>query len=124
MGEVADMMLEGILCAGCGDYMDGEADGFPVYCYSCRKDMKRDTAPMKSNQPIAKALLKRLQVAQAATDNPCGMYPGIYFEDAPTQIRKLIARGLLEEYQPHNPVHKLRATITDKGRAVLANYKS
>lgn len=37
MGEIAEMMLEGILCAGCGEVLesaieDGEAPGFPMYC--------------------------------------------------------------------------------------------
>jgi len=58
-------------------------------------------------------------MALERTDKPIGMYPGIYIDDAPGQIRKLIARGLLEEYHPHNPVHKTRATITDLGRAAL-----
>lgn len=34
MGEVADMMLEGILCAGCGAFLDitSKPPGYPVYC--------------------------------------------------------------------------------------------
>ena len=32
MGEIADMMLDGTLCEGCGVYIDGEAQGFPRYC--------------------------------------------------------------------------------------------
>ena len=35
MGEIADMMLEGTLCAGCGEYMGGSGDGFPRYCAGC-----------------------------------------------------------------------------------------
>ena len=31
MGEIADMMLDGTLCEGCGDYI-GDAEGFPRYC--------------------------------------------------------------------------------------------
>ena len=34
MGDIADMMLEGDLCAGCGSYMGGESDGIPRYCSS------------------------------------------------------------------------------------------
>lgn len=30
-GEIAEMMLEGMLCAGCGEFI-GEGDGFPTYC--------------------------------------------------------------------------------------------
>lgn len=32
MGDIADMMLEGDLCAGCGVYLEGEGDGIPRYC--------------------------------------------------------------------------------------------
>lgn len=32
MGEAAEMMLDGTLCAGCGEFMDGDGDGIPRYC--------------------------------------------------------------------------------------------
>lgn len=33
MGDVADMMLEGDLCAGCGEFIDEDGgDGIPRYC--------------------------------------------------------------------------------------------
>lgn len=32
MGEIADMMLDGTLCEGCGVYLEGEANGYPRYC--------------------------------------------------------------------------------------------
>lgn len=35
MGEIADMMLDGTLCEGCGEYLDGESDGIPRYCGGC-----------------------------------------------------------------------------------------
>lgn len=38
MGEVADMMLDGTLCAGCGGYMDGDGEGFPRYCSDCKRE--------------------------------------------------------------------------------------
>ncbi len=31
MGEIADMMLEGILCQDCGEYI-GDGDGIPQSC--------------------------------------------------------------------------------------------
>lgn len=31
MGEIADMMLDGTLCEGCGEYIGSDA-GFPQYC--------------------------------------------------------------------------------------------
>lgn len=41
MGDMADMMLDGTLCAECGVFIDDEeegydgADGIPRYCYDC-----------------------------------------------------------------------------------------
>lgn len=33
MGEIADMMLDGTLCEGCGEYLENGADmGIPDYC--------------------------------------------------------------------------------------------
>ena len=33
MGEMAEMMLDGTLCEGCGSYIDDEeGEGFPRYC--------------------------------------------------------------------------------------------
>lgn len=43
MGDIADMMLEGVLCQGCGVYL-GEGDGFPVFCLSCAHEQE----PIKS----------------------------------------------------------------------------
>lgn len=38
MGDIAEMMLDGTLCEGCGEYIGG-GDGFPRYCSpSCARD--------------------------------------------------------------------------------------
>jgi len=37
MGDVADMMLDGTLCQGCGEYL-GDGEGCPMFCESCSKD--------------------------------------------------------------------------------------
>lgn len=39
MGEIAEMMLDGTLCEGCGVYL-GDNNGFPSYCFSCSQDKK------------------------------------------------------------------------------------
>jgi hypothetical protein len=39
MGEAAEMMLDGTLCASCGSYIEGDGEGFPRYCSpQCRRD--------------------------------------------------------------------------------------
>ena len=39
-GEIADMMLGGTLCEGCGEYLDSDDEmGIPMYCSTqCAKD--------------------------------------------------------------------------------------
>jgi len=40
MGEVADMMLDGTLCEGCGVFM-GDEVGYPRKCKACRYDERK-----------------------------------------------------------------------------------
>lgn len=60
MGDIADMMLEGDLCAGCGAYLDGDSYGIPRYCDSdCepedyKKAKKELNRPEKESCPICK----------------------------------------------------------------------
>jgi hypothetical protein len=43
MGEIADMMLDGTLCEGCGGYIEGDGCGFPRYCSAqCANDRGAD----------------------------------------------------------------------------------
>lgn len=37
MGDIAEMMLDGTLCEGCGEYL-GDGDGYPQYCPTCQGD--------------------------------------------------------------------------------------
>ena len=37
MGEIAEMMIDGTLCEGCGVYLDGESYGVARRCPCCRK---------------------------------------------------------------------------------------
>ncbi|EOH87621.1 hypothetical protein UAO_02332 [Enterococcus villorum ATCC 700913] len=31
-------ILEGLVCEGCGCFIDGEAPGYPRYCEDCQND--------------------------------------------------------------------------------------
>ena len=44
MGEIADMMLDGTMCSGCGEWLhDGEdGPGYPGYCSSCAREMAQE----------------------------------------------------------------------------------
>lgn len=35
MGDIADMMLEGILCESCGDLVNETPLGYPTHCGAC-----------------------------------------------------------------------------------------
>lgn len=39
MGEIAEMMIDGTLCEGCGVYLDGDGEGFPRRCEDCAADV-------------------------------------------------------------------------------------
>lgn len=47
MGDVADMMLDGTLCEGCGVVLDGDGDGVPRYCRDCSTQHGPSIAPGK-----------------------------------------------------------------------------
>jgi len=32
MGEIAEMMLDGSMCECCGEWLEGDGEGFPRYC--------------------------------------------------------------------------------------------
>jgi hypothetical protein len=51
MGDVADMMLEGILCESCGEYL-GDGDGYPVSCFGCSEYERTplNPPPLKKKQ--------------------------------------------------------------------------
>jgi hypothetical protein len=55
MGEMADMMIEGDLCAGCGGFIDTDGgDGFPRYCCDACDPDAPDTQrprPQKHTKP-------------------------------------------------------------------------
>jgi hypothetical protein len=43
VGEIADMMLDGIMCELCGTFMeDRQAPGYPRKCHCCRRDEQKE----------------------------------------------------------------------------------
>jgi hypothetical protein len=38
MGEIAEMVIVGILCERCGVLIDGETTGYPRQCDSCNQE--------------------------------------------------------------------------------------
>lgn len=127
MGEIAEMMLDGTMCAGCGEWMGDEGDGFPRYCAACRPPRHHQKRQAVA-KPIAPAslspkLIKRLEWIRDRTDSYAGMYPGDYLDAATKQHSQLIRHGLIEIFEPHNPAHKERVVVTGAGRSMLASLK-
>ena len=75
MGEIAEMMLDGTLCEGCGVYLGNEI-GYPRYCAHCeplkpkeikkgfcttRNGLKKIYRPNKVNCPKCRKLVKKGQ---------------------------------------------------------------
>lgn len=47
MGDTTDMMLEGILCEGCG-VLVGDPVGFPRVCHDCAQERRREGREIRS----------------------------------------------------------------------------
>lgn len=68
MGEIAEMMLDGTLCEGCGEYMDDDgASGFPRYCSpECARGRGMDyIAPEARNKFACPSCQKRFRSERA-----------------------------------------------------------
>ncbi len=59
MGDVADMMLDGTLCQGCGELLSDDAPGHPRTCAACSSDQAEDV--LERVLPRTAATLKSLQ---------------------------------------------------------------
>ncbi len=125
MGEIADMMMEGQMCQGCGEIM-GDGDGYPVFCDSCQEENGCDEHGEKIKTVkvvLGKKFVNRLMLCRDLTDRQIGMYAGDYLESAPTQYKRLCDLGFAAVEEPHNQVHKDRVVITNAGREYLkVNY--
>lgn len=53
MGDIADMILEGLLCEGCGAYIDDDSDGVPRRCGDCQRFDAQEarSRPAKASAP-------------------------------------------------------------------------
>ena len=51
MGEIADMMLEGVLCELCGEYIDDDMEaGFPRLCAGCKLSEEKEDRKRKKKK--------------------------------------------------------------------------
>lgn len=54
MGDVAEMMLDGTLCGGCGAFLDGKSPGYVRYCSRSCGPISLDRALKTSVSPRAR----------------------------------------------------------------------
>lgn len=57
MGDVVDLVLDGILCEACGCFIDGNASGYPRKCADC-KIAKEGVMPAKKSYLIPYEILQ------------------------------------------------------------------
>lgn len=63
MGDIADMMLDGTLCEGCGVYLPGEGEGIPRYCRDCFPEaVVRHVALLREQQSMIDALVSNYEL--------------------------------------------------------------
>ncbi|MCX7902113.1 MAG: hypothetical protein N2483_07470 [Burkholderiaceae bacterium] len=67
MGEIAEMMLDGTLCEGCGAYLQSEGRGLPRRCRDCKRSDReqQEHPPVKpgSNKTACKTCGRRVKLA-------------------------------------------------------------
>jgi Zn finger protein HypA/HybF involved in hydrogenase expression len=70
MGDVADMMIDGTLCEGCGVYLEGESHGVPRYCTGCMSndDVSMINTNTKVNCPKCQRRVKEIGLADHMRD--------------------------------------------------------
>jgi Zn finger protein HypA/HybF involved in hydrogenase expression len=61
MGDVADMMIDGTLCEGCGVFMEGEALGVPRRCVDCKIDDTRPAGQSRTDKVSCPTCGKRVK---------------------------------------------------------------
>lgn len=54
MGEIAEMMINGYLCEGCGVFLDGEEPGFPRRCEDCKEASETNLLKQKKRRNTSK----------------------------------------------------------------------
>lgn len=121
MGEIAEMMMDGTLCEGCGEFIGNAGAGYARYCSpQCANDRGAPacTAAKQQTQhgPLRRKDRNWLSMIAAGQGGMPG-WPCDFIPKAPAN--RLLKRGLITIYMPHNSAHKDRWTITPAGQAAL-----
>ena len=117
MGEIADAMLDGEMCEGCGEYLGG-GDGFPRRCSACRRrERTKSRVPVfRAMDPNYDAFAKERRWLESAS-RPEGAPPS----EAPAYLAKLATRGFVYlDWLSADPGAPDVYFITNRGRVELA----
>ena len=114
MGEIADSMLDGDMCEGCGEWL-GAGDGFPRLCAGCGGGSRAPKRPkFRAMLPGWDAFAReRRWLVRASEKN------GVPHGEAPAYLVKLEKRGFVRN-EIVGPDEQVRFFITDAGRRELA----
>ncbi len=96
MGEIAEMMLDGTLCEGCGVYLDGDGEGIPRRCEACVDDGPSD-AGVPLSARVKCAHCSRTVAAVGLKDHMDAKHPGVQLDlktSCPVCQRKVKTVGL------------------------------
>lgn len=74
MGEIADLMINGDICAECGVTLKGAGDGFPRYCRSCTPPV--DIAPTPKTKKVRCAVCARMVKPTGLADHVRDLHSG------------------------------------------------
>lgn len=91
MGEIADAMLDGDLCEGCGEYMEG-GSGFTRRCAGCEPP-RSSRASFKCAPTIDEVFAKDLFSKPRRWLERASATGGVSLAEAPAYLTKLERRG-------------------------------
>lgn len=49
MGDIADQMLDGSMCQGCGEYL-GDGEGYATFCAGCSNRIQSDSPTLSAKE--------------------------------------------------------------------------
>lgn len=127
MGDAAEMLLDGTVCAGCGGYIDDKSgEGIPCFCsLQCARDCeaagltltRKEKRALRAGKTYGISMRKRdaRWLALAAKPNGC-----LRRDQCPTAFKRLKRLGYVEaSYCLGLRVEK----ATSEGRAALARLQ-
>jgi hypothetical protein len=114
MGDIAEMMLDGTLCQGCGEFLGGD-DGLPGYCAGCAP---RPSRAKRKPEPVAATPRKVRTYLREVSRAPDGrsVRPSEWND---LRFQACLAAGWVTYEKPSNRWRTVR--ITDAGRAALTS---